>query len=1019
MRSVATFLVIGIIAAFSGVAYADPPTLTSLRVEPIAIGKNLIPNPSFDSNTPRGLPVGWNWSARNTNATLRSVSDAHSGPHALCLTNGSNFGADVYGMLWRRDSIALEPGRHYVLSAWTKSQDPGIAWIGGGKDWQYRLHFPATEGKWRRVWLTFVAAPEDHEFVLRCCTESPTSGVLLDDIKLEEGDEPTPDVPEEPSSASVSLTPVNIRAEIEGDGPFEAASILYTPAPITLKAEAQLAGSPALHSDLKLEPGAWRILVSGKSTAADDAPRRLLVRVTPTSGKPIESEQTVVIYSASGGLKRIAALQRVLPELRKLLDKAKSGGQDISYPLISYTVLENFTRYAAEDIRKGQVRRGLMQLADLEPMALRCRNQLRASGALPRVPRWNSDYRPRVEHSSFLAPVRIGKADSVPSPRSEGKGSQWITVPVFFTGYGAFGQVRDDIEKFPAYGVNIIQIEVGPSALFPREGVVDEAPIKEMQRILVRAQRAGVAVNLLISPHYFPDWMLEKYPYLRKHREGFLQYCLHAPESKALLQRFVSTLLPPLKNYPALHSICLSNEPVNVEEPCEFATQEWRAYLRTQHGTIQALNDAWRTSYADFDAVPLPDPFQSPPIGPIGMDYVLYNRQFFAGWHRMLADAVHAVAPDLPVHAKAMTWTMVSGQDVRYGVDAELFGAFSNINGNDSANMYAYEPGEFAQEWELNALDHDLQRSVRDAPVFNSENHIIPDRETRYVPAQHVYTAIWQAAIHGQSATTIWVWERSFDPKSDAYGSIMHRPACAEAVGKVNCDLNRTAREVTALQQAEPDVAILQSVTGAVWEAGPYTDSLNKLYTAITFHGLKAGFVTENQLQNAVFPQAKVLFVPSIVHLSRSAVAGLQQYASLPGKRLVLLGGEGNITRDEYDRRLPSVLSAERLAFSYGKSGWRDLYVQLAPLLPKWGVVPKLGLVDGSGQPVTGIEWRCAETSRGLIVDLVNYRKTSQRVRLVRPGGKLHGVDLLTEQRVDGLFTLSPLETRLLRVASE
>jgi hypothetical protein len=50
-------------------------------------------------------------------------------------------------------------------------------------------------------------------------------------------------------------------------------------------------------------------------------------------------------------------------------------------------------------------------------------------------------------------------------------------------------------------------------------------------------------------------------------------------------------------------------------------------------------------------------------------------------------------------------------------VDATWFARFSNINGNDSVNFFDFGDGEFAQGWQLNAMGHDLQRSVLDAPV--------------------------------------------------------------------------------------------------------------------------------------------------------------------------------------------------------------------------------------------------------------------------------------------------------------
>ena len=43
--------------------------------------------------------------------------------------------------------------------------------------------------------------------------------------------------------------------------------------------------------------------------------------------------------------------------------------------------------------------------------------------------------------------------------------------------------------------------------------------MREMLHTLDRAQKAGVAVCLLISPHYFPHWALAKWPQLQRRRQ--------------------------------------------------------------------------------------------------------------------------------------------------------------------------------------------------------------------------------------------------------------------------------------------------------------------------------------------------------------------------------------------------------------------------------------------------------------------------------------------------------------------
>ena len=975
--------------------------MSGIVAEPVQYQPNLLPNPGFEALDSAGLPAGWQWDRRNTDAAcVIDQTRAHHGRQSLFITNGTAFGPHVYGMLWLTQSVRLSAGKPCTMSAWVKSDAPGILNLIGGGDWQYRVEASRTDGQWQRIWKTFTPAAHDADFILRINTESPTAGVWIDDVKLEAGTAPTADPPE--AGDRVSLEAESAQTVVERDGPFTLAFTLHNARPVTGAFSAGLDAGEPLRQTVNLAPGVWRVLVKGETAAAGDAVNALNLRLEETNGESTAASAPVRFFSPATALRRLGALKAELPAVKADLQAVKLRGQDVSYPLVAATVLENFIGYAEEDAQRGEVRRSLEQTVDLERMAARLAGELKEALAgrrqFPAVPRWTGDQRPVVRSGSLEAPVRL-----------PGGGTQ--ERPVFLTGYGHFSQVVSDLEKWPAYGVNTIQIELGPSRVFPSEGRTDEAPMRELSQVLDRAQKSGVAVCLLISPHYMPGWALEKWPQLRVHREGFLQYCLHAPEGRELLRRFIHAALEPVKDHPALQSICLSNEPVNEEEPCEPARQQWQAWLEKRHGTIAALNSLCGSNFTAFAEVPLPNPFSPQPRSALSMDFLRFNQESFADWHRMLADAVHEVAPTLPVHAKAMTWTLLNSADVKYGVDATLFAKFSNLNGNDSANYFEFGDGEFCQSWQLNAMGHDLQRSVLDAPVFNTENHLIADRDTRPVPAAHVRAALWQAAVHGQSATAIWVWERTFDPASDFAGSIMHRPACAEAVGIVNYDLNRAALEVTALQQAPEQALLLQSVSASVWDAGDYDDCLLKLYTALSFTGLKLGFVTERQLETGSIPKAPVIFVPAVVHFSGAAWAGLRQF-----KGRVVLVGDDVLSRDEYGReRRPELTAIDKVPFRHGSTSSRELHEQILAKLPAWNLRPALELREAGRQPAWGVEWRSAETPAGTVVNLCNYRKEPVTVVLMRDRQPMAAQDVLTGRPVDGLLTLAPLEVQLLR----
>jgi hypothetical protein len=718
---------------------------------------------------------------------------------------------------------------------------------------------------------------------------------------------------------------------------------------------------------------------------------------------------------------RLDRIETLLPDFKRQFELLRSDGQEISYPQVSFTVLENFTPCALKDLKaaaektaQAQTSNSLQdrvarELPDMEKMADRLAAQLNQASdhsiELPRVPRWDGKTRPKISGPSFLD--------------AHGR-------PIFFIGYGHFDQVRKDIEKFPAYGINIVQhAEFGPSAVFPTETQVDDSAVTRLCDELDRAAKAGVAVDWLLSPHYVPEWLLAKYPRLRKRRTDFLPFSIYAPQARDLVCKFIRHVVPKIKDKPALLSICLSNEPINLQEPDSYSIASWRAWLKDRHHEIATLNSRWKSHYASFDEIPQPNPLggtHEPHPGPAWCDFCRWNQEAFASFHQALADAVHEVAPDVPVHIKATTWHMYRAEEIPSGDDPTLLDAIGQINGNDSVNLWSFnqragdlmERGtrDFAQGWRENALAYELQRSTLDAPVFNSENHLIFDRETRYVSPDHIRAALWMGAIHGQSATTLWVWQREMsNPHGDFAGDIMERASCAEAVGTVCLDLNRAAPQVTAIQKAPPDVLILQDNSAAVWEQAPYGAALEQAFTALSFTGLKIGFLTERQLERGTMHQAPLLIIPDCVHLSDSAFDALLLFKG----QILFVGGKDLLSKNEYDqtrdRRVPDRMRLKPVA---SPRTWQELLVALRTRLAEANVRPAMTLLDSDGKPQAKVQWQLASTPDGIVINLYNASHDPATVRIDPPAAM---TNVLSSQNLPpgAPITLRPMQVMLLQ----
>jgi hypothetical protein len=369
-----------------------------------------------------------------------------------------------------------------------------------------------------------------------------------------------------------------------------------------------------------------------------------------------------------------------------------------------------------------------------------------------------------------------------------------------------------------------------------------------------------------------------------------------------------------------------------------------------------------------------------------------------------MADVIHEVDPNIPVHAKIMNTVFARGC-IAWGIDPELFCGLSQIAGNDCCKWYVHQKDTWASDWQGENMFFDLLRSIKGQPIFNSENHVIIDRDLQYVDPNHIRNIIWQSAVHGEVASTMWVWERTYDNRSDFAGSIMHRPECCEAHGRTALDLMRLAPEVTALQQAPARVAIVYSIASLLYNT-EYQRLVSRVYQALNFTGEKVDFITERQLAAGQASQYQVIFAPGVTHLPEDSLKGLA------AARTVVTLGPKCFTRDDLDREWtgPQPAHVRELPDVEGVP-LRDAIVTLLGelKLPRPVVVQ-----DVKGEKEAwGVEWLTADVAGGRIVNLVNYLQVERQVRITGPKGK--ATNLLSGAPAPEVLTLKPLEPVMLK----
>jgi len=480
------------------------------------------------------------------------------------------------------------------------------------------------------------------------------------------------------------------------------------------------------------------------------------------------------------------------------------------------------------------------------------------------------------------------------------------------------------------------------------------------------------------------------------------------------MREFLTTVANALKDKPALHSFCLSNEPTMMgANGCVNTKALWVAYLTRTHGDIATLNARYATSYKSFEDVPFAgnNEYEAPQY----YDWITLNNERLAAWHEWAADVIHESAPSIPVHVKIMGLVHFNHMAAGWGVDPELFGKLSDINGNDDASWPV--TGTWGIDWWDQNVFYDLQRSLNRKPIFNSENHIAGDLSTDYYHPNSFREALWQGAIHGQSATTLWVWERTYDRGYPFYGSVMHRAGCAEMVGLTTLDLNRFAGEVTALQNVKAPVAILYS-PASMAKTRAYMDDAHLAYTALNFTGVKVDFISEKQLAAGKGREYRILVLAGAENVLPATVEALKKLSGQT--RLVFLGN--SLARDPYGKPYPedeiAAIRAKALALDDKSDAQRGIWPTLMREMDRLGANSDVRVLDAATwQPVWGVEWLPAKVKGHTIINMVNLRyQQPVKVRIVAHGKAVEARDLLSLGGRERASTLQPLTPVLAEV---
>jgi len=234
---------------------------------------------------------------------------------------------------------------------------------------------------------------------------------------------------------------------------------------------------------------------------------------------------------------------------------------------------------------------------------------------------------------------------------------------------------REDVELMRRAGVNLVTVGVFSWAMIePTPGAREFAWLDEVLGLL---HGAGIAVDLATPTASPPPWLGVRHPEtLPTDRDGVRlvpgSRNQFTPASRVYREHALAItrdLAVRYARHPAVRMWHVGNEYGQLDYGDE-AAGEFRRWLRERYGTIDALNEAWGTSfwsqrYADFDEI-LPPRRMPYIVNPSqAVDFRRYSSDQLRDCYRQLRDAIREAGATAPIttnfmgffpHADYRTW---------------------------------------------------------------------------------------------------------------------------------------------------------------------------------------------------------------------------------------------------------------------------------------------------------------------------------------------------------------------------
>ncbi|UZJ31034.1 beta-galactosidase [Streptomyces endophytica] len=351
----------------------------------------------------------------------------------------------------------------------------------------------------------------------------------------------------------------------------------------------------------------------------------------------------------------------------------------------------------------------------------------------------------------------------------------------------------EDLELMKAAHVTMVTAGIFSWAkVEPRPGQWD---FGWFDRVMDGLAGAGIAVCLATMTASPPPWLSRAHPEIlpegpdgqRRWPGGRQHYCPSSPVYRTHAVRLVEQLATRYADHPALAMWHVGNEYGCHTRQCfcDVSAADFRRWLRTRYGSIDALNAAWSTAfwsqgYGDFDEVLPPRTAPTFPNPAQQLDYLRFGDEALRACYLAEKEVLERLTPEVPVTTNLMP-------------QHKPVDAFAWAPHMDAMALDFYQDPYAADDHVRAGYVFDLMRSARSGQPWllleqaPSAVNWRPRNGPKPPGAMRLWS--WQAVAQGADAVLFFQWRQSLGGAEKFHSAMVPHGGTG----------TRTFREVTEL----------------------------------------------------------------------------------------------------------------------------------------------------------------------------------------------------------------------------